>query len=106
MSSLPGSWGGGTHSLILLLCLAADDLFHVVGREPKLLLAPVVPPPPARGERIKASGQISGRGGQGCPCCMRCQGVVGEGVGWTEKEAELKPAMGCPLHLPLMVTPK
>lgn len=81
MSSLPGSQGGGTHGLILLLCLAADDFLHVVGREPELLLAPVVPPPPARGERIKESGQISGRGGQGCPCCMQCWGLVGEGVG-------------------------
>lgn len=81
VSSLPGSQRGVTHSLILLLRLGADDLLHVVGREPELLLAPVVPPPPARGERIKASGQILGRGGQGCPCCMRCQGVVGERVG-------------------------
>lgn len=81
MSSLPGSRGGGTHGLILLLRLGADDLLHVVGREPELLLAPVVPSPPARGERIKAGGQILGRGGQGCPCCMRCQGVVRERVG-------------------------
>lgn len=57
------TWGHRTHSLVLLLRLRADDLLHVVGREPQLLLAPVVPPPPARGERIKASGQILG--GQG-----------------------------------------
>lgn len=60
VASVPGAWGHGTHSLILLLRLRADDLLHVVGREPQLLLAPVVPPPPARGERIKASGLIWG----------------------------------------------
>lgn len=47
-----------THSLILLLCLSADDFLHIVGWEPQLFLAPVVPPPPARGERIKARGPI------------------------------------------------
>ena len=63
VASVPGVRGHGTHGLILLLRLRADDLLHVVGREPQLLLAPVVPPPPARGERIKASGPIWGRTG-------------------------------------------
>lgn len=73
------TWGHRTHSLVLLLRLRADNLLHVVGREPQLLLAPVVPPPPARGERIKASGQILGGQGVLTPHAM-------SGSSWRRKE--------------------
>lgn len=81
------TWGHRTHSFILLLRLRADDLLHVVGREPQLLLAPVVPPPPARGERIKASGQILGGQGVLTPHAMSGSSRRRkEGGGGTEKK--------------------
>lgn len=84
-SRVPGSGEHGTHSFILLLCLRVDDLLHVVGWEPQLLLPPVVPPPPARSERIKANGPIWGGTG-----VFMLHAILGSGWrrgGGTEKEA-------------------
>lgn len=90
--------GHHTHSLILLLRLRADDLLHVVGREPQLLLAPVVPPPPARGERIKASGQILGGAGVLTPHAMPGSSRRRKGGG--QKRRLLKPTAGRPAGKP------